>query len=360
MPRIQFILKYRDNQYSDDKCGYSHGFLSSGLYNSAKFVQEMLRDILGYETRLDHAIDNNCIDRLVTEYSPDIVIIEAYWVVPEKFEILAKLHPDVVWVIRNHSPTPFAATEGVVVDWSMRYMDYPNVILACNDERADDEFKHMIRIYKSDFSDDDIDFRCEYLPNYYPLFFTPRPPLPETDAIDIGCFGAIRPLKNQLIQAMAAINYAELIGKKLRFHINNTRVEGYGEPILKNLEKLFSFVSPHELVEHSWMTHDDFIALVRTMDIGMQVSYAESFNIVTADMVTNGVPVVTSSEVRWVSPEFHADPNDSNDIVEVLKRAAWVNKELHFLHPNIGGLHKHNLKGIEKWKEFVDTICDQP
>ena len=58
--------------------------------------------------------------------------------------------------------------------------------------------------------------------------------------IDIGAYGAIRPLKNQLLQALAAIKFAESIGKTLRFHINITRIENNGDPVLKNLRNLFS------------------------------------------------------------------------------------------------------------------------
>ena len=289
MPRIQFILKHRDNKYHCDP-EYSHGHLSSGLYNSARFVQEMLRDFFGYQTEIVHAVDNNCIDKLVTAYQPDIVVIEAYWVVPEKFDVLIKLHPNVTWVVRNHSPTPFAAMEGIIMESVLRYMDRPNVIIACNDDRTDREFRKLISVYKPEWRHE-LNTRCVYLPNYYPICFTPRPKPVKRDVIDIGCFGAIRPLKNQLIQAVSAIEYANDVGKHLRFHINGTRIEGRGDAILKNLRNMFELVS-HELIEHPWVNHDEFIDIVRTMDVGLQVSYTESFNIVSADMVINGVPVV--------------------------------------------------------------------
>ncbi len=355
IPRIQFILKYRDNRFTCDP-SYSHGHFSSGLLNSAKFVCTMLHEILGYETRLNHAVDNNCIDRLVTEFKPDIVVIEAYWVVPEKFEILTKLHPTITWVIRNHSPIPFASMEGIIADWSLRYMDFPNVVLACNDVRADREFRHLIGLYKPEWKDE-LFSRCVYLPNYYPIHFTPRPHLPKSDSVDIGCFGAIRPLKNQLIQAVAAVEYAAKIGKKLRFHINATRIEGRGDAILNNIRKLFALLPDAELIEHDWMTHDLFIELVRTMDLGMQVSYSESFNIVAADMVVNGVPVVTSPEIHWVNCLFRADPNDSSSMVAALERASFVNTELHFINPNINALHNYDNESIERWRTFITNIA---
>ena len=358
MPRIQFILKNRDNYYACDRPneGYGQGHFSSGLYNSAKFVQEMLTDILGFESKISSAVDNNCIDKLVTEYQPDIVVIEAYWVVPEKFEILTKLHPNITWVVRNHSPMPFASTEGIIIDWSLRYMDYPNVIIACNDERADREFRNLIRNYKPDWEDDYLSLRCVFLPNYYPVHFTPRPKPVHSENLNIGCFGAIRPLKNQLIQAVAAVEYADSVGKHLYYHINGTRIEGRGDAILQNIRCLFRLIH-HDLIEHPWMNHDDFITLVRTMDAGLQVSYTESFNIVSADMIMNGVPVVVSPEIKWVDSLFHANPNESSDIVKVLGRAIEVNQYLHLLHPNINSLHEYDKRSMRLWGEFISQEC---
>ena len=357
--KIQFILKHRDNKFDCDP-EYTNTKLSSGLFNSARFVQEMLRDVLEYETEIVHAEDNNSIDRLVTKFKPDIVIIEAYWVVPEKFEILHKLHPKVTWIIRNHSAMPFAATEGIIMDWSLRYMDMKNVILACNDVRTDREFKKLIKIYKPDWDEENINQRCIHLPNYYPIHYNPHSNRQKEESIDIGCFGAIRPLKNQLIQAVAAIEYADSIGKHLRFHINGTRIEGRGDAIINNIRALFKLI-PHELVEHPWMPHEKFMELVRQMDIGLQVSYTETFNIVSADMIMNGVPVIVSPDIKWVSSLFYADPNESVNIVKALSRAEHINRFFNFLHkyfhithPNIKALHRYNKNSIKNWGRVIE------
>src|SRR5688500_11649943 len=106
--RILFILKARD---ATNTYGYSCG-LSTGLLNSATFVQDML-DSNGFTTKLVVVIDNNDIDREVTAFRPTHVIIEALWVVPSKFQILKKLHPSVKWIVRLHSEAPFLANEGI-------------------------------------------------------------------------------------------------------------------------------------------------------------------------------------------------------------------------------------------------------
>ena len=65
--------------------------LSTGLFNSAQHIVLALETVPGITIKLVSVVDNNSIDREVTLFRPDIVIIEALWVVPEKFEILKAL-----------------------------------------------------------------------------------------------------------------------------------------------------------------------------------------------------------------------------------------------------------------------------
>jgi hypothetical protein len=78
MTRLLFILKKRGDFY-----GSGTG-LSSGLVNSAQFIVDMLMNH-GVDAYLAVVEDNNSIDRWVSSVHPTHVIIEAFWVVPEKF-----------------------------------------------------------------------------------------------------------------------------------------------------------------------------------------------------------------------------------------------------------------------------------
>ena len=351
--RIAFLLKHRDNAYGwPDAYSYSCGELSSGLYNSARLVQEMLRDRLGYITTIRHVVDNNAIDKFVHDWRPDIVVIEAYWVIPEKFAILTRLHPNILWVIRNHSSMPFLALEGVVIDWSLRYMDYPNVILSCNERRTNHEFWELLRFRNPNAR------HPKFLPNYYPAavnVFPDRHKFTGPDnVLSVGCFGAIRPLKNHLIQAVAAMKYAEAHQYELHFHINATRVEQFGEPILRNLRSLFREEHQHKLVEHSWMEHIDFIETLRQIDLGMQVSFAETFSIFIADCVTSKIPVVVSPEISWISGEFQALPNDSTDIASTI--GAALHSGGRGARANLDGLEDYDDLSSKLWEQFINPI----
>jgi hypothetical protein len=327
-PKILFILKFRENP--DGSSTYSSGTgsgLSSGLANSARFIVDALRKrrVL---VRLVHAIDNNCIDRLVTEHKPTHVIIEAFWVVPEKFEILHKLHPNIKWIIRNHSEMPFLATEGMAMDWTSRYVDYDNVYVSGNSPRSYHDMKTIVKNSHPHWSQEKINHKVVFLPNCYPCeLHEPYTRVRECEnEIHIMCFGAVRHLKNHLTQAIAAIKFADDLGLNLYFHINGTRVENKSEPALNNLRGLFKNSINHQLVSHDWLSHEDFLDFIKTMDMGMQVSFTETFNIVSADMVMTELPIVVSPEVVWACDWVKADPTSTEDIVRVMKRVWKLRK----------------------------------
>ena len=295
--------------------GYT--FVSSGLGNSVKFIVDMLKG-LGIEADRVEVTDNNDIDREVTKFRPTDCFIEAFWVVPEKFDILRKLHPSVRWIVREHSATPFLSQEGIALQWVAGYLQR-GIEVNANSKHAYQELK--IIAHQVGVSSDQL---VSYLPNYYPqpgADSTVVHPQPDPRVVNVGCFGAIRSLKNQLEQAVAACAFADNERMKLRFHVNVARQEGWGAaPILTNLRSLFA-MSRHELVEHPWMPHGAFLSLMGKMDLAMQVSFSETFNIVAADAVVSAVPVVVSPQVSWLGHYAQAIPGDAKSIVRALHEA---------------------------------------
>jgi hypothetical protein len=330
MSKVLFILKRREDY---NAILHSHVGLSTGLFNSASFVNDMLTNI-GVDSSLEVAIDNNCIDRLVNKHKPTHVIIEALWVVPSKFAILQKLHPSVTWIIRLHSEMPFMAGEGMAMDWLGDYSRFKNIVIGVNAPRMLRETKMYLQ-HLNQWTDAEADSRVIYMPNYYPQQYQPTRSIDKKkDTIDIACFGAIRPLKNHLVQAFAAIDFANQLGKKLRFHVNAGRIEMNGSPVINNLKGLFEQISErgHKMVNHQWRPREDFLKLCSEMDIGLQSSFSETFNIVGADLISQGVPLVSSREIPWAVPVYEAEPTESTDIVDKLMlayRSTWLNVKTH-------------------------------
>ncbi len=283
---------------------------SSGLLNSARFVVDLLK-ARGVHAHLVQVTDSNDIDREVMRLNPDVVMLEAIWVPPAKLKELTALkrHAHRHFVVRNHSKMPFLASEGGVLDWVLTYGSIPHVNVACNSEIAALEIEQL------------TNRRVAFLPNYYPVSAHMHHHDRNPDTLDIGCFGAIRPLKNHLEQAVAAVLFARQLGVCLAFHINAGRIEGKGEPVLKALRSLFARTPHTHLVEHEWLSHDRFLHLCKTMDLGLQVSFSETFNIVAADLVNEGVPVVGSSQIPWLPEAYVARTTSAFNMIGVMGRA---------------------------------------
>lgn len=325
-PRVLFIIKKFYDYYPPHH-------ISNGLRTSALLVVKMLAS-LGYDVFLAEAIDGNSIDALVAQYKPDRVVIEAIWVTPDKMAELQRLWPNVEWTVRVHSCLPFLSNEGCAISWIAAYRKQ-GIAVAFNSTQAVEDFSTV--------------WRVEYLPNYYPV----RPRRSKdasTCKLDIGCFGAIRPLKNQLIQAFAAISYANDRKILLTFHMNGSRIEQNGSNNLKNIQALFE-AAGHKLELHPWMDHVDFLALVASMDMCLSVSLSESFCIVASDAVSQGVPLVGSEAIPWLPFEAQAPVDSVSGIVGVMGRAGS--------HRAI----KRNAKALESfsdlskkiWKEWMTT-----
>ena len=328
-PRVLFICKSRGT--------YTQGRF--GLWNSASFVIAALKSA-DIEASIVEAIDANCVDRLVTENKPDIVILEAFWVAPEKMQELALLHPAIKFIVRCHSKTTFLATEGTAFDWITKLSDIPGVFVAGNN---------------LDFAQDltAIGLNCLYLPNIYlPTYrFIPTPI--DDGWLHIGCFGAPRPMKNQVAQAIAAIMFANKIGKKMAFHVNVNTLDPGTMATLSNLRGLFSERDPHKLVEHEWQDHEKFSRLVASMDLGMQVSLSESYNIVSADFVWNSVPIVVSEEIVFVE-ESRRCKNHTGQMVEAL-RVAYEGKHNRRHVGDLDRLVQSNHDALKQWLAVLQT-----
>jgi hypothetical protein len=332
--KIQFI--------TCDRVKDSYG-ITSGLFNSATFVTNFLRK-QKFDSALTPVKDSNEIDKVVTQFNPDIVVIEALWVPPGKFEELFNIarHKKRTWIVRIHSKAPFLANEGLATRWIRQYtqIDFPHVYIAPN---TDELTQQLSSVYP------DGKFIC--LPNIYEIEKFPKKKRVKNDQwIDIGCFGAIRPMKNNYQQALAAIAFAQNAGKRLRFHVNGTRVEQKGESVIRNLRELFTD-SPHELVEHYWYKHNEFLSEISRMDLGMQVSFSESFNIVTADFVTAGVPIVASDDIEWMPSLTKTSPTSNLGMIKRLKFLNSNRMLIVFLQK--ASLWIYNLKAKSAWLNFV-------
>ena len=97
------------------------------------------------------------------------------------------------------------------------------------------------------------------------------------------------------------------------------------------------------------MSHDDFLKLVGTMDIGLQASFTESFNIVAADFVSKGVPILGSTEISWLPSMFHVDHTDSQNIVSRMEKVLYGFDFWRKAEYALYGLNRYNEESKRIW-----------
>jgi hypothetical protein len=338
--RILFLLK--DRHYSPSKGSY-------GLINSASQVAEFLTD-LGNTCEVITVNDSNGIDKECFRFKPDVVILEALWVTAHKLHELMEIkrYHHIQWIIRVHSDIGYLSTETK----GLKHLnDYIHLI----DEMGTD--KITISVNNEKFAkalSNAMDYKFTYLPNIITTYKVHEVDRRHKEHIDIGCFGALRLLKNQCFQAICAIEAANRLGKELHFHITPSKATDV-DPVLMNLEQLFKG-SKHSLIIHEWMDTKDFHKLIRKMDIGMQLSYTESFNIVAADFVNNDKLILVSDAVSWLPSFFKASTTDYTSVVnKILSLYYYRNNRYVKLYAK-RSLVLYNIDAKKEWKNYLKKI----
>jgi len=347
MKKILILLKKSSNYGGYDS--NIKGTSKAGLFNSARLITQAIEEFHGIETHLELCIDGNDIDNKLFKYKPNICIIEAVWVTPTKLKELQLLHPKVDFIIRAHSKIPFLAMEGMALTWLTEYLTIPNVEISFNNKTTSHDLNsiginniYLPNIYEK------IEEKCNFYHSIINHFKTNKF---NKNVYNIGCFGAIRPMKNQLNQAVAAIKFGDITNSTINFYVNAGRLEQSGENVLKNLRALFNY-SRHNLIEVEWLERYEFLELLGNMDISMQVSLTETFNIVAADSVLMKVPVVISPEIDWLHTGI-SNPNNVDLMVKQILKV-WKYKKL-YTKRNLIDLGKSNNLALHEWFKFLNS-----
>ena len=218
-----------------------------------------------------------------------------------------------------------------------------NLSVSANTHRLHEFLHHT---YKS---------RVVYLPNLYDLDRVQR----KRDeshghrTLRIGSFGAHRLLKNHTTAAAAALMMAERRGSDLEFYVNSGRKENEGkDAVLQSLKHMFAHLRWAKLVEVPWEEWSQFRQTVAHMDLTMQVSFTETFNIVTADSVAEGVPAVVSDAIEWVPRRWMANCDDAHDIARVGSALLW---DIHGAEEGLDHLKRYCENGLCDWLTYLAT-----
>lgn len=342
--KILFILKSRFYNNMHVK--------SYGLVNSASHVARYLETI-GCETKIVTVIDGNFIDKEIFEFKPDVVIIEALWVTGAKMKELMEIkrYKKIKWIVRVHSDIGYLSAETYALKYINDYiaLDNPNLMIAPNNKDLVEYLSNALHI------------NFEYLPNIiqYKQHQHHHRVDNQPNVMNVGCFGALRILKNQVFQALCAIKAADNLGKTLYFHVTVVRGKEDNSkkinPVLENLEELF-VRSKHHLIIHDWKENDEFQHLIKKMDIGLQLSYTESFNIVTADFISNNIPILVSDAINWMPNMLRTSTTDYDKVVKDIIYLYNHRDSERLIRKMHESLYEHNMHAKRVWLDFIREI----
>jgi hypothetical protein len=194
--------------------------------------------------------------------------------------------------------------------------------------------------------------RCTFLPNLYYLDKTecPQRPLYQTGPLRLGIFGATRVQKNIMSAAAAALVVArQAAAESAEIWVSSDRVEG-GQGVMASVKEMLSRIPRIHLVEAGWHGWREFRQLVGRMHLMLQPSYTESFNMVTADGVAEGVASVVSTAIDWAPRYWQACADTVLDIARVGRQLL---RDPHAAADGYRALQSYNRAGLAAWRAHL-------
>jgi hypothetical protein len=310
-------------------------------YTTAKYLKHRGVDVNVFPVRHNvdvvHAIDeyNQTHEHRLTH-----VVISAPWISVYDMKNLINHFPEIQFVVLSHSNVGFLQADPCGVELYRHYAKlaehHKNFRVGGNCRKFTDWFEAAYR------------HKCVCLPNIYTTERVRSKVWDGVSPIKIGAFGAIRPEKNFMTAAAGALAIHSALGIPMELHMS-TGGDGCKSTTLPAIKEMTENIPGFKLIRHDWDNWDKFIQLITEMDLLIQVSYTESFNMVTADGVSVGVPTVVSPVIFWAPESWMADADDA------LQVAATGIKLLTSDQKYLGAdaLCENNEKSLKCWFNFL-------
>jgi hypothetical protein len=194
--------------------------------------------------------------------------------------------------------------------------------------------------------------RCAFLPNLYHLESAecPQRPLYRSGTLRLGIFGATRVQKNIMSAAAAALVIArQAAAENAEIWVSSNREEG-GQGVMASVKEMLSHIPRVGLVEAGWHGWREFRQLAGRMHLMLQPSYTESFNMVTADGIAEGVGSVVSDAIDWVPRYWQACADTVLDIARVGRQLL---RDPYAAADGYRALQAYNRAGLVAWRAHL-------
>jgi hypothetical protein len=174
---------------------------------------------------------------------------------------------------------------------------------------------------------------------------------PIHDPLRVGTFGENRPWKNQGVAAMAAISMAKRLGVNLELFVNADRWQQTWQ-LSKSREQLIQGMPGMRIVVVPWQSWAKFRQTVGTMDICLHPSFDETFCVVVADGIAEGVPSVVTSAMEWAPRSWMAaDPHDPASVAAI--GLSLLHSRASAIHDGRRALIDFTDRGIALWVRYL-------
>ena len=309
-------------------------------YTTQKVLNQHGFEVEVYPVR--HNVDVvHSIDRYNETHKAKLthVVISAPWLSVHDLKSLLYNFPSIQFVVLSHSNVGFLQADPYGVTLLRKYhklsQEFPNFKVGGNSKKFVDWMEHA---YGKE---------VVLLPNLYPVGDPIEKKWDGVSPVRIGAFGAARPEKNFMTAAAAAVALSASLNVPVELHMSSG---GEGDKGLTSPAIDQMCEGRIAVVRHPWMYWDNFIQLIASMDIMLQVSYTESFNMITADGISVGVPSVVSPSIYWAPPSWKVNPDDAMEVVFV-GRQLLLDAEMRSL--GVEYLRAHNEASIEYWEKYL-------
>ena len=271
------------------------------------------------------------------------VVISAPWIPSADLQSLTLDHPDVTFAVNCHSNVGFLQADP---DGMRLFGEGMEIERGSYNFHVAGNGRKFVSWVRSTFG-----VPCAHLPNLYFLDEHVPAHRPEFGGglLRIGAFGATRQLKNLMSAGGAALTISRALDVDLEFWINSGRIEGGGS-VVRSIKEMFGVTRHAKVVEAGWQSWHNHRKTVSKMDLMIQCSYTESFNMVTADGVAEGVASVVSDAIDWTPQHWRAQVDEVLDIARV---GRYLLSDPNSGAEGLEALTKHNDVGLAEWGRYL-------
>lgn len=268
------------------------------------------------------------------------VVISAPWIPTAELASLANDFPETQFMVVCHSNLGFLQADPnamrLVREGSELERTAWNFRVAANNERLVNWITAAYRV------------PATWLPNLYHLDHTASIKRAgyQGGTLRIGAFGATRPLKNFMTAGGAAVQIASEMRADVELWMSSGRNEGGGS-VTDAIRQMIHGLPHVKLVESGWQTWPQFRQTVRNMHLLLQPSYTETFNVVTADGIAEGVPSVVSDAIEWAPENWKAGCDDVNEIARTGMRLL---RDKSAPRKGLVALQKYHRRALGAWQ----------